>query len=143
MSMQDQVARSRELLAGLAEHGADVGPVLVGQDRLSEAELTKILQVHLDAAVLATKMEALYRDAVRKLHDAAGKAHEVALAVEAKARSQLGPTNVVALARYGIAPKRKPGPKTVAAKVEGGKKGRLTRVLRETKGTRQRKKVKA
>jgi hypothetical protein len=141
MSQAAQRHCSARLIEGLDRH-AEAVLAACPPTAKTPARLRAVLQAHVDAFDLASNKRADYLAHVAILRAAAKSANAAAAVVKRMASLTFGDEALATLDHFGIVPDKKSGPKTVAAKLMGARKGSLTRVLRGTMGKRQRNKIK-
>jgi hypothetical protein len=140
LSHEAQRVRSINLIKGLETYGDDLRKAISGTKADIEG-YGKILQAHIDAADDVPKKYSAYASAVAVMKARENAAHAVATTLEALVRAIFGAANDVKLGAFGMRPTKKPGPKTVAAKLKGQEQGKRTWVLRGTMGKRPRAKA--
>lgn len=136
---QDRIAVTR-LLQGIAKHFTDGLPVVLGGKSYTPAELAAVFQAHLDAIDAVTTARAQLATAILRRRGAARRAGEATRLLKLRVAGTDGFSATV-WADFGWQVPKKPGPKTVMAKVVGAAKARATREARGTLGKRARKKV--
>jgi hypothetical protein len=133
---------ARNVIAGLEKRWSARAKLTVHGKDYSREELVRLFRSQIEA------LEAI-RVARAALTFAVAREREIARQVESQipklrltVHCKFGSSPDV-LADFGWTQPKKPGPKTVAAKVAGAEKLRATRKARQTMGKKQRKKVRA
>jgi hypothetical protein len=143
MSQAAHRKRSTQLLDGLQQH-ADLMPLVnIAGARRDVPYLEGILRAHVAAIDDAASKRAAYLAAVAVVRTAQESASEVAAMVKSAMLVTHGGKDLVTLSHFGIRPDKKTGPKTLEGKAAGARQGKLTRALRGTMGSRQKRKIKA
>jgi hypothetical protein len=114
---------------------------ILAQKKYARDELVAVFEAHLADLDAADSAHVTWRAAVASERKAGLVAHGVAALFRALLFGELG-AGSAELGHFGWTPPKKPGPKTVAAKLAGVEKGAATRVARKTMGSRQRRKIK-
>jgi hypothetical protein len=131
---------ARNVLAGLAKH-FEGQTLKLGGPTFSPEQLRAVFQGQLDAIAAVDTARAGLSVAVANERKAAKEAHWFARRLKMYVLALFGSSAAEELASFGWQAPKKPGPKTVMAKLEGAVKARSTRVARRTMGKRQRKKI--
>ncbi|MDP9003020.1 MAG: hypothetical protein M3O46_23250 [Myxococcota bacterium] len=133
-------ARATSVIRGVTKHFVRGKRYLIGGKQYTPEDLVGIFQSHIDAIDDVGAAHAAVQVAVAKERQIARHAHALMLKLKGVVEHELGPTNDI-YAAFGWTMPKKPGPKTVKAKLEGAEKARETRKARHTMGKRQRKRV--
>jgi hypothetical protein len=139
-STNQTIGSLNALIAGLRGDPPKMTYPLAG-GRHTPADLVARLTAIVHAYEAIAPALAHYLMAVRSAH--ALKADSRALLRDLKYALQIRASDDhEALARYGLAPRRTPGPKTPEVKLASAEKARATRAARHTMGKRQRARIK-
>jgi hypothetical protein len=134
-------SRAFRIMAGLAKHfPVGAGPHRLGGVPYDPEQLAAVFQAQIDAVAAVDAARAALTDAVARERAAARRATELTRDLKMVVRSRFG-FSAARWAEFGWELPKKPGPKTVKAKLQGADKARATRKARGTMGKRQRKKV--
>ena len=126
------------LRRGIEKHWKE--PRLIHDVTYTQAQLLAFLdELELLFAAVA-RTQVAYQTALVKRDKAERAGAPLITAIVEKADSECG-NNAVTRADFGLAPRRKKGPKTAEAKLLMVEKARATRKKRGTMGKRQRKKI--
>jgi hypothetical protein len=133
-------AGAAAVIAGLKKHFAKDKIHLIGSKQYTTEQLVAVFQSQIDAtaAVAAANAEmqaAIGRERAIDLH-----LRDLTRLLKHSMTAAFG-LSAKAFADFGWDLPKKPGPKTVKAKVEGAKKALATRKARHTMGKRQRLKI--
>jgi hypothetical protein len=116
-------------IGGLSTHFTGREKYKVGGKRYTPRELAAVYQAHLDAIHEVTVALAAYTAAVRKERSLGRRARSLTLLLKTTVSVEFGP-DPGAWAAFGWALPKKPGPKTVAAKLQGVRKREAARAAR-------------
>jgi hypothetical protein len=133
-------AQAARVIAGISKHFAGKTGIDVGGKRYTPKQLVGLFQSHIDAIEEVDAAHAAGAVAVAKERKAALRVRDATRYLKMVVEVEFGP-DAVAWDDFGWELPKKPGPKTVEAKLEGARKVRETRKLRNTMGKRQRKKI--
>ena len=132
-------ARATNIIAGMRKHFGAPSYTLGGKV-YTQSQLIKAFQSHIDSLDEVDAMRAALAVAIAKERALAKRIVALARYVKMAVEGRFGPMPTI-YADFGWEMAKKPGPKTVKAKLEGMMKVRETRKARKTMGKRQRKKV--
>lgn len=127
-----------QLRRGVEKHWKDAR--MIHGVTYAQAELLAFLQKLEDHFAEVARTHAAYKTALQRRGKAQREAAPLVAAILERADAEFG-DNAVKRADFGLATRRKKGPKTVEAKVLMVVKARATRKKRGTMGKRQRKKI--
>jgi hypothetical protein len=135
MAKQSQTQKridAANLVAGIQKHCARNQTYWISGKSYSYEEYVAFFQAQVDALDAITSARSALMGAVAKERAVAKKVGKELPLLRTVLAHQFGAA--VLLADFGIKPRKKPGPKTVAAKVAGVLKARATREARGTRG---------
>lgn len=133
-------ARATNIIGGLRKHFGAPSYTLGGKV-YTQSQLIKAFQSHVDSLDEVDAMRAALAAAVAKERELAKRIGALARYLKMNVEGRFGQMPTI-YADFGWEMPKKPGPKTVKAKLEGMMKVRETRKARKTMGKRQRRKVK-
>jgi hypothetical protein len=116
-----KLTRARSITSGLFKHFAPRIKHRIAGNRYSQREMIAVFQSHLEAIEEVDAARARLGAAVQKERALGRRADALSMELKAFIENRFG-ANVVVLADFGWRPPKKPGPKTVAAKLAGVKK---------------------
>jgi hypothetical protein len=134
-------AQASGILKGLAKRFKPREKLMIAGTVYTIPELTAILRGHLAALTELRTLRAALAGKVQVERGIAKQVSELRAHLLLFIESRFG-RNPVTLGDFGFQMPKKPGPKTVEAKVLGAQRLRATRKARHTMGKRQRAKVK-
>jgi hypothetical protein len=132
--------RAANVVAGIRKHMPPGRKVYLDGKAYTSKELIALFQEQVDAIDAVRSARAALTAAVRKERVVAKKVNAATLGLQSIVRPMFA-LGSAALADFGWAPPKKPGPKTTAAKLAGVLKAAATRKARRTMGRRQRLKI--
>jgi hypothetical protein len=132
--------RATRIIGGLTKHFAKRGTFAVGGNTYTLEELVGIFQSQIDAIDEVDASHAAMVAAVARERAVTLRVRELTRQLKHAVTAELGFT-ADGWDDFGWEVPKKPGPKTVEAKLEGARKAQATRKVRHTMGKRQRKKV--
>jgi len=127
--------RCRTTISGIQKHFPNLPKLIPGMS--SQAVIAR-LEAHLAAIRALEQAEAVRKQAKADERVLDAETHELCMAVELFLRGTYGKADVALLADFGLAPRRKPGPKSAEAKKAVAEKGRATRAARAVPGKKKR-----
>jgi hypothetical protein len=122
----DKHMQAKSLLRGLGKHFPKEGKHKVGGKPRSRGELVALVQAHLDAMHEVDVARAAFRASVAKERALAKRVKAATGPIRDYVRNAFGP-DLAVLADFGLKIAKKPGPKTVAAKLAGVQKRQAAR----------------
>jgi hypothetical protein len=125
-SKEKQLASARDAIAGLKKTFAPGEAMVVGGIECTRDEIIADLQAHVDALRAVDAARAAYRGAVGRERDAARAAAAWLARVKLFLLANHGGNEAV-LSAFGWKAPKKPGPKTVASKLQGVRRAEETR----------------
>ncbi|HEV3189179.1 MAG TPA: hypothetical protein VGY54_01710 [Polyangiaceae bacterium] len=140
LSKTAKQARAASILQGLAKHFALRSSYELGGKVYTREALAGVFQAHADAVRAVDAAHAAVAVAVAKERALAKKVVHLTRMLKLAVDAEFGPAPRV-WAEFGWEVPKKPGPKTVKAKLEGAEKVRATRAARHTMGKRQKQKI--
>ncbi len=140
-SKADKYRRDRMMAAGIRKEAATLPTIHALGDTYAPLDVARALDEHVSAMQEVDRLTAQLKDAIQNERRLEKKARVVHERMKANVQARYGP-NLVALSRFGLVPRKKPGPKTPLAKMESAEKNRRTRAAMKTMGKRQKAKAK-
>jgi len=132
--------RAEGVLQGLAKHFARRSSYELGGKVYTREALAGVFQAHAEAVREVDAAHAAVAAAVARERELAKKVAYLTRMLKLAVDAEFGMAPRV-WAEFGWEVPKKPGPKTVKAKLEGAEKARATRVARHTMGKRQKRKI--
>jgi hypothetical protein len=135
-------SRNRNLIRGTKKHFAGTPAIHLSGRAIAPAEIVRLLESQIALLSEIQALEAARHDAIVRERALEKRLAPVLRGLRDHLDGVFG-NKAQPLADFGYEPRRKPGPKTPAVKVEAARKALATRALRRTMGKRQKKKIKA
>jgi hypothetical protein len=132
--------RAFHVIAGVKKHFPRQGALMVGGTPYTPEQLVRFFQAHIDAIDAVDAAHADVLAAITRERDVARQVRKLTHLLKYVVAVMLG-EDPSTWADFGWEPPKKPGPKTLEAKVRGAERARATRKERGTMGKRQRKKT--
>jgi hypothetical protein len=133
--------RNRAIARGLQKHARRLEGLVLDGEPVDVAVLVTRLRAHVAKLDAIDALEGQRREAVAEERAIEAELRPKLVSLRKILANMLGNASPM-LIDFGFEPYGKPGPKSVAAKVEGAKKAKATREKRGTMGKRQRQKIK-
>ena len=125
----DKLMQATSAIRGLTKHFPKEGKLGVGGKAMSRAGVIALFQAHLDAMQEVDRARAALRTSVTKERALAKRAKATRVLLKDCLRSRFG-TDLEVWGDFGLKLSKKPGPKTVAAKLAGVRKREAARAAR-------------
>jgi hypothetical protein len=130
-----QLAADQKMVAGVTQHLMGLATIMVGGVAMKPADIVTKVTSRITAANAVETTEATHAAAVAANKVVLAQTHQFMLDLEQAIEVQVGQA-ADTLADFGLTPKKK-GVTTAAVKAEAAVKAKATRVLRGTKGSKQ------
>ena len=140
MSKAMRAVRAMGIIAGIEKRFGRRNILALGGRQYTPGELAAVFQSQIDAVDQVDAAHAAVVNAVAREREIARTVRNLTRLLRFWIGAEFG-SDAEAWADFGLTAPKKPGPKTVEAKLAGAERARATRKMRHTMGKRQRKKA--